>query len=184
MVALAISQLGKPYIWDTPVDAADPNPKSFDCSGLTMWCYFHGANIKLNHFTGAQYAELKHRPLDVALPGDLVFFQDHSGAIYHVAMYVGGSKIIEAPEAGIPVRYRTISSSTTDIMKSVGVYAGPQAASGVQSGVLIANAATTGKSSSSSSNFGDMVLSGSFWRRVGMGVLGVALIGAAVKMGM
>lgn len=123
-VQAAVSQLGKPYAWDTPISASNPNPSSFDCSGLTMWCY-HKAGISLTHYTGAQYVQLQHRPLSQAAPGDLIFF-GVVGNIYHVAIYVGNSRIIEAPQDGIPVRYRTISPNSSGIMNSVGIYSGPQ----------------------------------------------------------
>lgn len=128
VVNAALSQLGKPYSWDTPISATNPDPPTFDCSGLTMWCY-RKAGIKLTHFTGTQYAQLKHRPLSEAEPGDLVFFGT-LGNIYHVALYIGNSTIIEAPTYGIPVRKRVIGPTTTDIMRNVGVFPGSQNASG------------------------------------------------------
>lgn len=120
----AASQIGKPYVWDTPINASDPNPSSFDCSGLTMWCY-KKAGINLPHFTGAQFAIMPHRPFAEAQPGDLVFYANDGGLnIYHVAMYMGGGQVIEAPEAGIPVRYRAVKAGDKDLVASVGVYSG------------------------------------------------------------
>lgn len=124
VVDAAVSQLGKPYRWDTPLSATDPNPKSFDCSGLTMWCY-RKAGIKLPHQSQQQFLMMKHRPFTEAEPGDLVFFRA-TGVIYHVAIYVGGGQIIEAPDYGIPVRYRAVNAQTQDLVPKVGVYLGNQ----------------------------------------------------------
>lgn len=124
VTSAAASQIGKPYVWDTPTNFSDPNPASFDCSGLTGWCY-KKAGITLPHFTGAQFALMQHRPFAQAMPGDLVFYADDGGVnIYHVAMYMGGGQVIEAPEAGIPVRYRAVKAGDKDLVATVGIYSG------------------------------------------------------------
>lgn len=128
VVQAAVSQLGKPYAWDTPINAADPNPSHFDCSGLTMWCY-HKAGIKLGHQTNLQYHALKHRPLSEAQPGDLVFFGTLADW-FHVGLYIGNSTIIEAPDYGIPVRRRVVNSRSQNIGKLVGVFPGSQTSIG------------------------------------------------------
>lgn len=116
---LAASQLGKPYVFDTPINPADANPPTFDCSGLTMWCYYR-IGILLTHYTGTQYAQLSHRPFAQASPGDLVFYQNRM-EIYHVAIYVGYGQVIEAPEPGVPVHQRAVSAGDADLMANVGV---------------------------------------------------------------
>jgi cell wall-associated NlpC family hydrolase len=92
-LAAAESRLGDPYVWG----AAGPN--AFDCSGLVMWAYAQ-VGISLPHFSGAQYADTTHIPMSDLQPGDLVFFADPG---QHVAMYVGGGNIIEAPYTGAVV---------------------------------------------------------------------------------
>jgi cell wall-associated NlpC family hydrolase len=179
VVASAIAQLGKPYVWDTPIHADDPNPASFDCSGLAMWCY-HKAGITLAHFTGAQYAQLKHRPFSQAQPGDLCFFQDNTGAIYHVGIFVGGGQIIEAPDVGIPVRYRSVTGGTTDLMAMVGVYSGSQNPVDTITQVQTADqlgAPTTADSTGSIGKGLAAISSIGLWQRVGLGLLAVLIIG-------
>lgn len=122
VVDAAVSQLGKPYVWDTPTNFNEPNPASFDCSGLTGWCYAK-AGIVLQHFTGDQYNQLSHRPYENAQPGDLVFYAQGSN-IYHVAILEGAGVMIEAPDAGIPVRRATVRDQ--DRMPNVGVFPGAQ----------------------------------------------------------
>ena len=89
-VAAARSRLGDPYVWG----AAGPN--AFDCSGLIMWAWGH-AGVALPHFSGAQYSSTTHISMSQLQPGDLVFPANPGD---HVAMYVGGGQIIEAPHTG------------------------------------------------------------------------------------
>jgi cell wall-associated NlpC family hydrolase len=99
-VAAAESRLGDPYVWG----AAGPN--AFDCSGLVMWAWAH-AGVSLPHFSGGQYASTQHISMSQLQPGDLVFPGDPS---QHVAMYVGGGQIIEAPHTGDVVHIVPMSS--------------------------------------------------------------------------
>ena len=93
IVDYAASRLGCPYIWG----ASGPN--SFDCSGLTMWCYAK-IGIKLPHYDRSQYAAAKARlnPSDAA-PGDILWRPGH------VAISTGGTNYIHAPRSGDVVRY-------------------------------------------------------------------------------
>ncbi|MGH9127273.1 MAG: C40 family peptidase [Acidimicrobiales bacterium] len=93
-VAAALSRIGDPYVWG----AAGPN--EFDCSGLVMWAWAQ-AGVSLPHFSGAQYASAQHIPMSELAPGDLVFFGDPGE---HVAMYIGGGMIVEAPHTGADVQ--------------------------------------------------------------------------------
>jgi peptidoglycan DL-endopeptidase CwlO len=94
-------QLGDAYRFG----AAGPN--AFDCSGLTMKAYSSAGKAIGGHSATAQYrtARAKHhlRSVKHALQGDLLFYGTTSN-VYHVAMYVGGGKMIEAPHEGARVR--------------------------------------------------------------------------------
>lgn len=97
-VNAALSQLGKPYVWGAA------GPYSYDCSGLMLWSYAK-AGVYLPHFSGYQYTSGRHVSLRSLIPGDLVFWS-YNGApsgIHHVAMYIGGGSIVEAPTQGVPV---------------------------------------------------------------------------------
>ncbi len=89
-VAAAKSRLGLPYVWGAA------GPGAFDCSGLIMWAWGQ-AGVSLPHFSGAQYASTTHISMSQLQPGDLVFPNDPGD---HVAMYIGGGQIIEAPHSG------------------------------------------------------------------------------------
>lgn len=92
-VAAAESRLGDEYVW------GGAGPSVFDCSGLVMWAWAH-AGVDLPHFSGSQYAVTTHISMSQLQPGDLVFFADPGE---HVAMYIGGGNIIEAPHTGAVV---------------------------------------------------------------------------------
>jgi cell wall-associated NlpC family hydrolase len=103
-VSYAYAQLGKWYLW-----GAD-GPSRFDCSGLTMRAW-ERAGVYLPHYSVAQYAMTEHVPVSDARPGDLVFFANNTsnpGSIHHVAIYIGGGRMIEAPHTGAQVRISSI----------------------------------------------------------------------------
>ncbi len=93
-VQAAESQIGVPYVW------GGNTPAGFDCSGLVQWSYAQ-VGISLPHFSGAQFDDTTHIPLADIEPGDLLFYGP--GGDEHVAMYVGGGSMIEAPYTGASV---------------------------------------------------------------------------------
>ena len=98
-VQAAESQLGVPYVWggESPKGSASPG---FDCSGLTAWSWGQ-VGVGLPHFSGAQMADSTPVPVSDLQPGDLLFYGP--GGSDHVAMYVGGGTMIEAPYTGAVV---------------------------------------------------------------------------------
>jgi cell wall-associated NlpC family hydrolase len=99
-VAFAYAQLGKPYVWGAT------GPDSYDCSGL-LQAAWAAAGVAIPRDTYEQVAALPAVPLSDLQPGDLVFF-DSDG---HVAMYVGGGMLIDAPQPGENVELISLSSS-------------------------------------------------------------------------
>ncbi len=94
-VAAAESQIGVPYAW-----GAESPGVAFDCSGLVAWAWGQ-AGVSLPHYSGAQFADSAPVPLSDLQPGDLLFYGP--GGSDHVAMYVGGGQMIEAPYTGASV---------------------------------------------------------------------------------
>ena len=43
-------------------------------------------------------------PYSQAQPGDLIFYSSDGSDMYHVTIYSGGGRMIEAPYEGVPVR--------------------------------------------------------------------------------
>jgi len=98
IVAIAQRYLGIPYLW------GGASPKTgFDCSGLVMYVYAQ-VGIQLSHGATDQQRASKPVPLNALQPGDLVFY-GNAAYSYHVAIYVGGGQVIEAPRTGAVVSY-------------------------------------------------------------------------------
>ena len=92
-VAFAYAQLGKPYQWGAT------GPDSYDCSGLAQAAWA-AAGVSIPRTTYAQWAALTHISTSALEPGDLLYFD----GVGHVAIYVGGGDIIDAPQTGLDIR--------------------------------------------------------------------------------
>ena len=90
----------------------------FDCSGLMMYA-FAGAGVYIPHYSGYQYNSGRKVPLNQAQRGDMLFWGPGGGT--HVALYLGGGMMIEAPYSGSsvrvsPVRYGGIMPYATRLL--------------------------------------------------------------------
>jgi len=100
-VTYAYKAIGKPYGY------GDDGPGSYDCSGLTSAAW-RAAGKSLPHNADAQIGATARISRSDLQPGDLVFYRNGG----HVAIYVGGGQIIDAPHAGTYVNKRTINIMT------------------------------------------------------------------------
>jgi peptidoglycan DL-endopeptidase CwlO len=93
-VEFAYAQLGCPYVYG----GTGPCNLGFDCSGLAQaaWAY---AGVAIPRDSYEQWAELPHIALSALEPGDLLLYNGEG----HVAIYVGGGYIIDAPQTGMDV---------------------------------------------------------------------------------
>lgn len=96
-VQWALRQTGKPYRWGAT------GLSTFDCSGLTMRAY-QAAGVQLPRTSRSQWTAGQHVARNNLRPGDLLFFGGSPATIHHVAMYVGGGRMVEAPYTGAQVR--------------------------------------------------------------------------------
>ena len=102
-LAVAKQYLGTPYQWG----GATPET-NFDCSGLMQWSYKQvGIEIPRVTYDQVNVGE-KIAAVDDLEAGDMVFFQDSSGDMHHVGMYIGGHKFIHAPHTGDVVKVSSL----------------------------------------------------------------------------
>jgi cell wall-associated NlpC family hydrolase len=113
-VQFVYDQLGCPYLYG----GTGPCHPGFDCSGLVQaaWAY---AGVSIPRDTYEQWAVLPHISQSSLRPGDLIYYD----GIGHVAMYVGGGYIIDAPQTGYTVE--KIPMSTAWYAASTDGYARP-----------------------------------------------------------
>lgn len=105
VASYALQFIGNPYVW-----GGSSLTNGADCSGFTMSVYAH-FGYGLPHSSAAQSGCGRAVSLSELQPGDLVFYR-HGGSIGHVAMYIGGGRVVHAQckRTGITtssVNYRT-----------------------------------------------------------------------------
>jgi peptidoglycan DL-endopeptidase CwlO len=93
-VAFAYAQLGCPYVYG----GTGPCQMGFDCSGLAQAAWA-AAGVAIPRDSYEQWAELPHVSPSAIEPGDLLIYNGEG----HVAIYVGGGYIIDAPQTGMDV---------------------------------------------------------------------------------
>jgi cell wall-associated NlpC family hydrolase len=95
IVRTAEQFLGLHYLW------GGLSRWGYDCSGLT-WAAYRAHGITIPRDADAQFAAGRPVTLAQLLPGDLLFYEHP--IVGHVAMYVGGGKMIESPNSRSEVR--------------------------------------------------------------------------------
>lgn len=108
VIRRAGTQLGVPYSWgggtlDGPSRGVNQGAGTvgFDCSGLTRFA-FAGVGVLLPRYSGDQYGAGRKVPLSEAKRGDLLFWGPGGGQ--HEAIYLGGGRMIEAQQTGVPIK--------------------------------------------------------------------------------
>ncbi len=109
VVDQARKYLGVPYEW------GGTNPATgLDCSGLVQ-TVFKQLGIDLPRVAAAQARQGQPVPgLAQAQPGDLLAF---GSPVHHIAIYIGGGKMIEAPRPGLDVRVSDVYETPTAIRR-------------------------------------------------------------------
>lgn len=95
IITRARKALGTPYVWGgTQLGAG------FDCSGFVQWA-FKGVK-DLPRISADQARAGKRISLKNARPGDLIAWDNSSrnGGADHIAIYLGGGRVIHAPRPG------------------------------------------------------------------------------------
>lgn len=126
-VAAAMKWLGTTYAWGggTPRGPSkgitdggvadshgDFNKVGFDCSGLVLYAVYQATDgrIELGHYTVTQLNDKRGKavPVDQLQPGDIVFPPGPSPQ--HVAIYIGGGRMVEAPQSGDVVKVSPVKN--------------------------------------------------------------------------
>jgi cell wall-associated NlpC family hydrolase len=100
VIRRAGSQMGVPYSWgggslNGPSGGVDYDKGKigYDCSGLTRYA-FAGVGVQIPKYSGDQYNTGRKVPQSQAKRGDLLFWGP--GGSQHVAIFLGGGKMLEA----------------------------------------------------------------------------------------
>jgi hypothetical protein len=101
VVTEAKRHIGQPYVWGAT------GPNSFDCSGLVMYAYgkFGRTTPRISE---DQFTAARSIPASRAVPGDLVFYFDSTGDVYHVGIYLSPGKTVAAIDEQEGVNYQNI----------------------------------------------------------------------------
>ncbi|WP_189078637.1 transglycosylase SLT domain-containing protein [Mangrovihabitans endophyticus] len=117
VVAAAKKYLGTPYVFG----GTDP-AKGLDCSALVQRAYADlGVDLPRNSWQQAKAGTAVHG-LANARPGDILAFDS---PVDHVAIYLGGNKMIAAPKPGDHVKIQSVYEKPTHIRRVVGAEAAP-----------------------------------------------------------
>jgi cell wall-associated NlpC family hydrolase len=92
---LAMVSAHCPYLWG----GTGPCSQGFDCSGLVQAAWIYAGYSQMPRDTFTQWNGLPHIPHSALAPGDLIIYNGDT----HVAMYVGGGMIVDAPHTGADV---------------------------------------------------------------------------------
>ncbi len=106
IVRLARSFVGTPYVW------GGTSPNGFDCSGFVQYVYGK-LGINLPRISYQQANAGTTVALNKLQAGDLVAWDNstRNNGADHIAIYLGGGLIAEAPRPGVNLRVRQLGSN-------------------------------------------------------------------------
>lgn len=117
MIDYAWHQSGSDYVWG----GAGSYALGFDCSGLVLQSLYAAgldpqpinvlAHAEPKYRTSRElyaHPRLMHVPVSQRQRGDIVFYVDGNGVVYHTGIYIGSDQIIHTDWMGRPARQDTI----------------------------------------------------------------------------
>jgi cell wall-associated NlpC family hydrolase len=101
VIAYGSAEVGKPYVYGAE------GPSAFDCSGLIQYV-FAKAGISLPRTAAQQQRAVTQ--VTTPRAGDLIFW---GAPAHHVALYLGGGRMLAAPHSGAKVQVAPVYGSPT-----------------------------------------------------------------------
>ena len=104
-IRAAESKIGMPYVWGGESDREG----GYDCSGLVQYA-FARAGIRMPRTADIQAFTGWRLPFSQAQPGDLLTWKNDPtfNGVSHIAIYLGGNKMVVAPHTGTDVQIQTV----------------------------------------------------------------------------
>ncbi|GAA3132346.1 hypothetical protein GCM10020255_006430 [Rhodococcus baikonurensis] len=122
VIEAALTALGLPYQWgggalDGPTmgDGTGGATAGYDCSGLVRFAVFQATGKELPRTSQIQFTVGTQIAWDSAQPGDLLFGNWQADGANHVAIYLGGGRMIEAPQTGQLVQISAVRSDMVPV---------------------------------------------------------------------
>ena len=107
IVKYAAKFLGGKYVW-----GAENPAVGFDCSGLVQYSYAKAAGVTTPRVSQDQFHAARMITAGRAVPGDLVFYHDNTGSVYHVGIYTGPGTTYAAVDEAEGIRVQKIWDAT------------------------------------------------------------------------
>lgn len=108
MIAAAMKLAARrvPYVW------GGTTANGVDCSGLIYYAA-QAAGIDMPRYRAKDYGQMGEAvTLEQARPGDVVYY-DNPGDTDHVGIYIGGGRVIQAPQSGDVVKVTGVGKATS-----------------------------------------------------------------------
>ena len=106
VVTEAKKHLGQHYVWGAA------GPSTFDCSGLVAYSYGK-FGVTTPRVSSDQFRAARLISADRAVAGDLVFYHDSTGDVYHVGIYLEPGSTVAAIDYAHGVDYQHIWDPST-----------------------------------------------------------------------